>query len=71
MKLRHLFSAAVLAVVLTGPDAGHAKDVTLLNVSYDPTREFYKQYNDLFAKYWGDKTGDTVTIDTSHGGRGP
>ncbi len=47
-----------------------AKDVTLLNVSYDPTRELYIQYNDAFAKYWKEKTGDTVKIDQSHGGSG-
>jgi sulfate transport system substrate-binding protein len=48
----------------------HAKDVTLLNVSYDPTREFYQQYDDAFAKYWKAKSGDTVTVKTSHGGSG-
>ncbi|MGZ5576372.1 MAG: sulfate ABC transporter substrate-binding protein, partial [Methylobacter sp.] len=40
------------------------------NVSYDPTRELYKEYNDVFAKYWKAKTGDTVTINQSHGGSG-
>ena len=44
--------------------------MSLLNVSYDPTREFYKQYDALFAKYWKAKTGDDVTISTSHGGSG-
>jgi sulfate/thiosulfate transport system substrate-binding protein len=43
-------------------------DVTLLNVSYDPTREFYKDYNAAFGKYWKDKTGDNVTVEQSHGG---
>src|SRR5882724_6304897 len=43
-------------------------DVTLLNVSYDPTRELYQQYNDAFAKYWKAKTGQNVTIQQSHGG---
>ncbi len=47
-----------------------AKDVSLLNVSYDPTRELYAQYNDAFAKYWKEKTGDDVKIDQSHGGSG-
>ena len=47
-----------------------AKDVTLLNVSYDPTREFYTEYNDAFAKYWKAKTGDDVTVQQSHGGSG-
>ena len=39
-----------------------AKDVTLLNVSYDPTRELYTEYNAAFSKYWQEKTGDKVTI---------
>jgi sulfate/thiosulfate-binding protein len=45
-----------------------AKDITLLNVSYDPTREFYQEYNAAFAKHWKEKTGDTVTVNQSHGG---
>src|SRR6266571_5926167 len=44
--------------------------VTLLNVSYDPTRELYQDYNTAFAKYWKAKTGDTVTVKQSHGGSG-
>src|ERR1700743_2192307 len=47
-----------------------AKDVTLLNVSYDPTRELYQDFNRAFAKYWKDKTGDAVVINQSHGGSG-
>ncbi|MFJ5445918.1 sulfate ABC transporter substrate-binding protein [Methylobacillus methanolivorans] len=47
-----------------------AADVTLLNVSYDPTRELYQEYNSAFAKYWQAKTGDKVTIKASHGGSG-
>lgn len=50
--------------------AAHAKDVTLLNVSYDPTRAFYHAYNQAFEKYWKAKTGDNVTIYESHGGSG-
>jgi sulfate/thiosulfate transport system substrate-binding protein len=45
-------------------------DKTLLNVSYDPTREFYKAINAAFAKQWKEKTGETVTINASHGGSG-
>ena len=48
----------------------HAADVTLLNVSYDPTRELYQEFNAAFAKYWQSKTGDKVTIKQSHGGSG-
>lgn len=43
-------------------------DETLLNVSYDVTREFYKDYNQAFAQYWKQKTGETVTVNQSHGG---
>ncbi|RKP48774.1 sulfate ABC transporter substrate-binding protein [Cohnella endophytica] len=46
------------------------KSVTLLNVSYDPTRELYVAYNAAFAKYWEKKTGQKVTIKQSHGGSG-
>ena len=47
-----------------------AAEVTLLNVSYDPTRELYMDFNKAFAEYWKKKTGDTVTINQSHGGSG-
>ena len=43
---------------------------TILNVSYDPTRELYKAYDEAFAAYWKEKTGETVTIEQSHGGSG-
>jgi sulfate transport system substrate-binding protein len=46
------------------------KSVTMLNVSYDPTREFYEEYNKLFQKYWKEKTGQGVVIRQSHGGSG-
>ncbi|MBI3797488.1 MAG: substrate-binding domain-containing protein, partial [Deltaproteobacteria bacterium] len=46
------------------------KNLTLLNVSYDPTRELYQDFNTAFAKYWRTKTGDIVTINQSHGGSG-
>ncbi|MBL9127158.1 MAG: extracellular solute-binding protein, partial [Verrucomicrobiales bacterium] len=47
-----------------------ARDVTLLNASYDPTRGFYAEFNEAFARHWKAKTGDTVTIQQSHGGSG-
>src|ERR1700744_5843256 len=50
--------------------SANAKEVTLLNVSYDPTRELYTEYNAAFAKYWKTKTGDDVIISQSHGGSG-
>src|SRR5689334_18382627 len=45
-----------------------AKDVTILNVSYDVTREFYQEYNAAFTAFWKEKTGDIVTVNQSHGG---
>ncbi len=47
-----------------------AKDISLLNVSYDPTRELYQDFNRAFATYWKNKTGQTVVIKQSHGGSG-
>jgi sulfate/thiosulfate-binding protein len=74
---RFLLNVALSALALTSvgvaslaPVLAHAKEVTLLNVSYDPTREFYQDYNKAFAKYWKGKTGDDVTVRTSHGGSG-
>lgn len=49
---------------------GFAKTRELLNVSYDPTREFYEEYNEIFAKHWKEKTGEDVKITQSHGGSG-
>jgi sulfate transport system substrate-binding protein len=51
-----------------GVVAANAAQVTILNVSYDPTRELYADYNSAFAKYWAGKTGQKVTINQSHGG---
>ncbi len=50
------------ALSVLSVSAAHAKDVELLNVSYDPTRELYEEYNKAFAAYWLKKTGDKVTI---------
>lgn len=66
--MKRLLSALVLSAALTG--AVYAADVTLLNVSYDPTRELYRAYNAEFIKYWKAKTGDNVTVQQSHGGSG-
>ena len=65
--LRHTLLALSFAAGLIG--AAQAQS-TLLNVSYDPTREFYHAFNPEFARYWKDKTGETVTIKQSHGGAG-
>jgi len=58
-----------LALAL-GVGSATAEDVELLNASYDPTRELYAEYNPAFAAHWKEKTGDTVTINQSHGGSG-
>ncbi|SQI38617.1 Sulfate starvation-induced protein 2 [Leminorella richardii] len=58
------------ALFLLASAGALAKDVQLLNVSYDPTREFYQQYNQAFSQYWKAKTGDSVTVRQSHGGSG-
>jgi sulfate transport system substrate-binding protein len=65
---RHLALALVLAGVVA--PAVVAKDITLLNVSYDPTRELYQEVNKAFAAHWKARTGDVVTVRTSHGGSG-
>lgn len=61
--------AAVLALLLTGGPA-LAKPLMLLNVSYDPTRELYQEFNAAFAKHWKEKTGQDIDIQQSHGGSG-
>jgi sulfate transport system substrate-binding protein len=70
-KMGSLTLAAAALVVLVGQSPTvQAANITLLNVSYDPTRELYEDYNQAFAKYWKTKTGDTVTVNQSHGGSG-
>lgn len=54
----------------TGATADKAANIELLNVSYDPTRELYAAYNQLFSDYWKEKTGQEITITQSHGGSG-
>jgi sulfate/thiosulfate transport system substrate-binding protein len=66
---RYLKIVAAWALFALAAPMAHA-DTTLLNVSYDPTRELYEQYNAAFAKHWKTKTGETVTIKQSHGGSG-
>jgi sulfate/thiosulfate transport system substrate-binding protein len=76
MKLKHrlprLAALAVLgmAVIFLKVTGARAAEVTLLNVSYDPTRELYVDYNAAFAKYWKGKTGTDVKVNQSHGGSG-
>lgn len=61
-----LFALALMPPALSGAE----KTVTLLNVSYDPTRELYQAFNASFAEYWKAKTGQIVTVQQSHGGSG-
>jgi sulfate transport system substrate-binding protein len=67
-RVFNIATAAVLAGAAFGASA--QQEVTLLNVSYDPTRELYVVYNAAFAKHWKAKTGQDVTIKQSHGGSG-
>jgi sulfate transport system substrate-binding protein len=61
-------AAALVAIGLAMP--AMAQDVTLLNASYDPTREFYREFNAAFAEYWKQTTGASVSVQSSHGGSG-
>jgi len=62
---------ALIALALGAALGGQAlADVSLLNVSYDPTRELYQEYNAAFSKYWKGKTGETISVKASHGGSG-
>jgi len=64
---RVAITTAALATLAVSPVWGNSQ---LLNVSYDPTREFYKEFNDAFARHWKDQTGEAVEIKASHGGSG-
>ena len=69
-RLAVMAAFALVTATLFGAPGAHAAEVTLLNVSYDPTRELYLDYNAAFAKYWKGKTGQDVRINQSHGGSG-
>jgi sulfate transport system substrate-binding protein len=72
LKLRTKLTAATIALALAAGLAQSAAraETTLLNVSYDPTREFYQAYNEAFAAHWKKETGEDLTIEASHGGSG-
>jgi sulfate/thiosulfate transport system substrate-binding protein len=71
MSMRNTLVAAVLAILaLASCNKGPASEVTLLNVSYDPTRELYEDINEAFAAHWNATQGQTVRISQSHGGSG-
>ncbi len=68
---RKLVGTALALALAAGLAASAARaETTLLNVSYDPTRELYKAYNEAFAAHWKKETGEDVKIDASHGGSG-
>ena len=72
LKLSLVLAGSLIAG-LTGSlinTTAQAREIKLLNVSYDPTRELYQDYNAAFAKYWKDKTGDSVVIQQVHNGSG-
>lgn len=67
-----LTGLSLLTLTMWSPlsTAEDKKEAALLNVSYDPTRELYQNFNRAFSRYWKEKTGQTVTINQSHGGSG-
>ena len=71
-RLPHRIIGALVLLLAQGwgPTSARAASVRLLNVSYDPTRELYRELNAEFAREWKAKTGDDVTVDMSHGGGG-
>ena len=68
LSRRHLLSAAALPLALALPAARAQSATSLLNVSYDVSREFYKDFNVAFAAHWKKTTGQDVTLNQSHGG---
>jgi sulfate transport system substrate-binding protein len=66
--VREYFWFALVLMLLLAASAARAATITLLNVSYDPTRELYEEYNKAFAVHWKSKTGDDVKVNQSHGG---
>nr|WP_315260136.1 sulfate ABC transporter substrate-binding protein [uncultured Limnohabitans sp.] len=72
IQRKHFFKTlvATVLVAVSGFSAAQTAPITLLNVSYDPTRELYSEFNAAFAKHWKAQTGQDVTIKQSHGGSG-
>jgi len=71
-EVDHMMEVLQIRTELTAKNGtpGSAKPISILNVSYDPTREFYVDYNEAFKEYWREKAGQEVTINQSHGGSG-
>src|SRR5207237_4357669 len=70
LNMKTFLKTLVLLLAASGGAGVQAKNITLLNVSYDPTRELYQDINKAFAKQWQEKKGDAVTVQQSHGGSG-
>ena len=73
MKIAHkilAYTGLAAALTLGFSVTGHAQDRTLINVSYDPTRELYQAFNEAFIAHWQETKGETVAIQTTHGGSG-
>ncbi|WP_025733456.1 sulfate ABC transporter substrate-binding protein [Carnimonas nigrificans] len=70
MPARHVLASLFAASALGASLFAHAENVTLLNVSYDPTRELYQQYNKAFSQWYQKESGDSVSIQQSNGGSG-
>jgi sulfate/thiosulfate transport system substrate-binding protein len=70
LTIKTIARAAALTLVLSAAFGVSAAAQTLLNASYDPTRELYQDFNAAFVKYWKGKTGQTIAIRQSHGGSG-
>src|ERR1041385_880803 len=69
-EMKTYFYAVILLALSTAATFAASRPAALLNVSYDPTRELYQEYNAAFVKYWEGKTGQRITIQQSHGGSG-
>jgi sulfate/thiosulfate transport system substrate-binding protein len=69
-RIKFLSAGIALAVAAALTATSAAAETTLLNVSYDPTRELYQEYNAAFAAYWKAKTGEDIKVEVSHGGSG-
>ena len=70
LRLTSAVATGLASATIFGTRPAQAASVTLLNVSYDPTRELYVAYNAAFARYWKAKTGQDIRINQSHGGSG-
>ena len=73
MKIAHkilAYTGLAAALTLGFSVTGHAQDRTLINVSYDPTRELYQAFNEAFIAHWQETKGETVAVQTTHGGSG-